>query len=179
MNNREIEIKYSIENWKLDTLSKRIKSLPFLNIKRSLESAITKDFYFPASQTIQTIRLRDSCGVDGNGFSKLLKELTFKNKDQGNNFNRLEENIEIHDCLPAYRAMVLAFGEPSLIITKEERVYWTEELVISLATVNNSSTIYLEIEGPTEDSVLQTAKNFEEYFEMKKETRSLLEIYTK
>lgn len=177
MNNREIEVKYVLHDWKLLALGRRIQSLPFLLIEKYVDNCFTKDFYFPGNDKIQTIRLRDSYGIDNHGFSKQLKEITVKSKDQGNNFNRLEENIEIEDCLPAFRSLQLLFGDPVVTLEKQELVYWsTNGLVISLAQVNNSEEIYLEIEGPSEKQVLQYCDRFEQEFTMVKETRSLLEI---
>lgn len=177
-NSREIEVKYLLKDWKLETLGRRIQSLPFLNIARVVVKCETTDFYFPPHNTVSNIRLRDSWGQDMNGFSTQLKEITFKSKDQESNFNRLEENIKIDDCLPAYRSLCLLFGQPILKVHKEEQIFWTVDgMVISTAQVNNTQDIYLEIEGPTEEKVLNYCTSFEEIFEMKKEGRSLLEIF--
>lgn len=179
---REIEAKYTIDapslGWTLDILGKRVESLPFLLINRSIHDCFTQDFYFPAHKSVSNIRLRDSYGIDNNGFSKQLKEITVKSKDQGNNFNRIEENINIDDCLPAHRALSLLFGTPQTVLNKEEQVFWTDDgMIISIATVNDYDQLFLEIEGPTEELVLKYCTLFENVFDMKKETRSMLEIF--
>lgn len=185
MNNREIEVKYAVDGdtlsnigWGFEELASRIKSLSFLKISKSLDHCYTRDYYFFAADEL-TVRLRDSWGMGGDGFSRQLKEITIKKKDKGNNFNRIEENVSIDDCATAHRALSLVFGLPYLTLSKKEEVYWTPDgLVISLAQVNDSSTIYLEIEGPSEEVVLNMCQQFEQIFDMKKETRSLLEIFS-
>ena len=117
--------------------------------------------------------------MGSDGFSKQLREITVKSKDQRTNFNRAEENIPINDCVSAYRALSLLFGTPILELHKDEEVFWTTDgMIISIASVNNQPKFFLEIEGPTEELVLKYSKLLEDCFDLVKEPRSLLEIFS-
>lgn len=175
---REIEAKFKIVGWTLEDLFKDIMGIGFVDHVKSLVVCNTKDVYFPAPGGVDIIRLRDSWGLDNEGFSKQLKEITVKVKDQGNNFNRLEENIKIDDSSPAFRSLSLVFGDPVVTLEKREKVIWTSDgMVISIASVNHSKYLYLEIEGPSEELVRDYSNYFNAVYLMTREDKSLLEIH--
>jgi len=185
-NNREIELKYIVDvsnlNWPMATVGARIRSMPGVNVESYIDRCSTVDHYFNAPNK-SIVRLRESLGVLNTSYRpathKHLKEITIKQKDKGNNFDRIEENVAIDNPEIAMRALELLFGYPVVTIYKKEEVFFLEGgVVISLAEINGKPEIYLEIEGPTEASVLAMALHFESTFTLKRETRSLFEIAT-
>lgn len=176
--NREIELKFRIKGWTLDSLYKDIIGQSFINLNKALSTCETRDFYFPCPTGFQMLRLRDSIGTDELGFSKQLQEFTVKRKDTGSNFNRLETNVRLYDVKPMYETLELLFGEPTTTLHKDERVIFTEDkMVISLAIVEDETDIFLEIEGPSEDSVNKYVRLFEIWYDMYPELNSLIEIF--
>lgn len=178
MNNREIEAKYVIQGMSMPHLEYLILSAVEDLFRDELVECKTMDIYFQASEGT-SIRLRDSHGIGDNGFSRQLREFTVKKKDQGNNFNRIEENVAISDCAAMYEALKLVHGDPVLILHKEEVVIWTKDgMIFSMARVSKESDkIYFEIEGPTEELVNRYCDKFSQFLTMERETRSLFEIY--
>jgi hypothetical protein len=184
-NNREIEIKYRVlHGWHIEDFWRHLKRKDWLWLvfDKSLEACTTKDFYFDPPRGLSVVRLRDSYGLDHENFSKSLKEITIKCNDQGSTFNRLEENIEISDSAAAYRVLCRLYGEPKLTLYKDERVLFTTDgMVLSLAHVSTqlgrTGTLFLEIEGPTEQKVKEYAETLERTFDLVREPRALVEIY--
>lgn len=173
--NREIEVKYRVDGYSLTEMWTALNEMGILEVERTVEFCLTKDFYF-AAPDVDIVRLRDSLGWDQNGFSRQLRELTVKRKDRGNNFNRLEINAGITDCASQLEMLTLLFGEPIAQISKEERVMWLKDgTILSLACIG--SDLFLEIEGPNEDTVYWYHDLFNNEFILSREDKSLIEIY--
>lgn len=166
---REIEKKYLIHGHTLDSLSNLISGT-LAGLTQDTFTVITgcrtKDTYWtvPALSSLQFIRTRDSVGESTSGEYHILKEITVKAKDQGNNLNRLELNLAIKNVKLANQLLTLLLGTEAVgVISKTEHIWFVHntgvqgEIVLSVCLIGKD--LFLEVEGPTEEIV-------EEYSEL-------------
>lgn len=183
--NREIERKYLVdERWSLETLGHLVDSSLDLDGHEyvKIASCHTVDTYYapPAASQIQFIRTRDSMGNMRDGEFRILKEVTIKQKDRGSNLNRLEINVQVGSVEAMKQVLELTLATARLgEIRKSEQVWFVKdaghEVVIS--TCHIGKDLYIEVEGPSEELVTKYSEEFEQLIRLRRESRSLFEIY--
>lgn len=183
MNNfREIERKFRIaSDTTFDEAHIKIEAtILWQNLTyRSIPICTTRDVYWvpPAESPAQFARCRDSQGTDGQGEYKILKELTVKMKDRGDNYDRLEVNVAVDSIAKAASLVNLLIGEGARgEIFKKEAIWFVPveggEAVLSLAEIEGE--LFFEVEAPTKEIVEQYCKLFNG---LTPEPRSLFEIF--
>lgn len=136
----------------------------------------TNDWYWKIGAAPQFVRLRDSWGMTPEGFSRQLLEITAKEKDLGNNWNRKEINTGVTRAQDAYKLLEMMAGAPLGKIHKIEWVAWGKDGVIfSVSQVHG--TVFLEVEHEDEDVVRRYATLLESRMDLTPEPRSFFELY--
>jgi len=180
---RELEKKFWVEGltlrefcesitYQLDNLELDYVHLPWCDT--------TDTYYLPNNgSSIQFARTRDSVGQQANGEYRILKEITIKAKDKGNNTDRLERNLQVTNIETAHALLGDLIGHgPAGSLTKEEQIWFVTvpegEVVLSACQINGRAIVF-EVEGPT----MARVESFCTFFaqKLKPETRSLFEIY--
>lgn len=182
MNGREIELKYEwdvLDALKPSEAMEKLISLRLFKVTKPwLASSITRDTYFNAPVNNAQARVRQSFGTLTDGQTKELREFTVKVKDKLTTFNRREENVAVSDTGSAIRGFELLLGNPRIFFTTHEAVLWTEDgLVVSVVRPSFATNkLYLEIEGTSESQVSYYGNLLISMIEVKRETRSMLEL---
>lgn len=147
---REREVKFELEILEFSSAQHAIEDILGARAKSYYPKCATIDNYYCAKARNSFLRLRDSWGETSSGEAVTLKELTVKTKDKKTNFNRREVNVAVSSVDDATELLVTAVGLPKFTITKQEAIWFCRSgAVISLARVNNTQPLYLEIEGPS------------------------------
>lgn len=179
--NREIEKKFVLlTHHEIDMVDAELAAV--YNPWNTLRGVSTDTFW--KSPNVDFIRYRAN-----------TRELTFKLTDGETIVDRAEENLNVDFIaneardygddldLPLRRVKErvegwgnAVFGEKVGTLTKDYRVFYCDGFVLSLYTVDNNPTIYLEVEADTLATVNLIAEQLNELFELRQEMRSLFQI---
>lgn len=168
---REIEKQYRLG----DTLDVFNDWFTLVNQKALLGGKVVR--VLPLCETVDTywqhpehqdkfLRIRDSIGQTRGGEYHMLKELTVKSKDRGNNFNRFEANLGIDSASVADSLLNVWLGRSSKLgrVIKKDAIWFIQEpageVVVSLTLIKNDNSVFLKIGGPTEELVNRYCRDF-------------------
>lgn len=179
---REKELKFEVEGCGFDaafgivhlTLNPSYHDVPC-----PVMICTTVDKYWQMSEPGRFIRLRSSSGTH-KGLPVTLDEITVKAKDRKTNTNRKEINLNIGDQgVAASKLLELAHGKPTGVVNKVRETIWfldKVKVVISLSKMNDDK-IYFEVESESTTDLKYFSEIFKESLKLKREPRSLFEIY--
>jgi len=134
---------------------------------------LSTDSFFnpPATSSSQFIRLREH--QDGKA------ELTIKSKDKGNNYNRLEINVEVNSLAMMRKMLENLHGPALLELEKSYTVFFLkDEVLVSTYRVIGDERLFLEVEAPTLKLVDETVSLLKNTLELELESKSLFEIFS-
>lgn len=152
--NREIEVKLwakgaTTYNTMCNFVEAAVQSFyPKYDIEDDLVVGNATDIYWPAP--------RDGMG----DFVRLRKtakggQITLKSTDKGNNVDRVEIDLEVHDYKQAKELMLALHGKPKATVTKKYQVYFLENQFtnVSVYQVKGDDRIFVEVEAKTKTRV--------------------------
>lgn len=159
--NREIEVKALVEGVtsmnQLDALV-----LPFMTeTYPEHEILIGKSFdlywHPPKGSIADFVRLRRT--------SDDRAQITLKAQDKGDNVNRVEIDLEVHDYKQALALLKVLFGEPEKL-SKKYIVYFLEDehTTVSLYQVTGDPNLFIETEAKTKTRVKELIRQMMKAF---------------
>lgn len=174
MENREIEVKLSVENATLFEVNARLQKIFNSQITSSQYGDSTDAYWLLKDQIGNFARLRKR--EDGTA------ELTVKAKDRGNSLNRLEINLNVDNAVQAYQYCEATYGKMSGIVQKQYYVHWLDDHTnVSCYWIagDRPRRVFVEIEGPSEERVHNLVKQFtnDKRSITIKQTQSLFEMF--
>jgi len=138
------------------------------------------DILFPeadVNESVSTDTFWDQGGVDFIRLRRNTSELSVKVTDRGTIENRIEENVVVADFDTAKRFADLVFGDPVGELEKNFCVYKLGGGVeLALYTVTGDERVFLEVEAPTLQQVIEHSEELHRHFLMRQETRSLYQL---
>lgn len=184
LKNRELEKKFEVLTPTYTELSGKLvnfyhveKKVP---AKRVLVDCGTIDRYWEVPGRANFVRIRNSAGKWLSGAPQILREVTVKEKDQGDNLDRMEINGDIKSVQKFQQIFNAALGPSLGAVKKEEVVVFLENgVVVSLSLSLQDGKVYLEVEGPELEGIEAELRRLRPLCTWKREPRSLFEIYVK
>lgn len=176
--NREVEIKLLVEGEEsLDSVNNKLSR--FLK-KQSLNCTrgISDDIYWKTlpSSKADFIRLRH--------YPEGLAQITVKHTDKGDNFDRVEIDLEVADAKNATLIISSLQGKPIGKIKKKYIVYFLDdkETNVSLYQIANDKRVFIEIEARSKKKVFYLQKKINDFlseYTLSPIKKSLYQIFLK
>lgn len=158
---RELEHKYIVANMPFGDAQECL--LELFPAEEAQEGASYDTFW--VHEGVDFIRLREN-----------TSELTVKHTDRETTEDRLEENVVVQDYETAYRFACATFGPPAGSLYKDYLLLEVPGAVISLYKVRGLDEVFLEVEADTVGAVREMSARLMEYFDLKRENRSLFAL---
>ena len=175
-NNRELEVKLLVDGQvSLTEISSLLKNM--LEYKKIIHETSKDEYWKPASVSkADFIRLRH--------YSNGRAQLTVKYTDKGDNFDRVEQDLDVED--PKQMALMLnsILGKRHGEIVKEYVVFVMDahDTTISVYQIKRDRRVFIEVEARTKKKVQYLVSQVQKIipeFSLIREKKSLYELFLK